>query len=697
MHNRESQVRQIVRVSVVAMLPTGVIFLLLFCLQQPVVQANPQQPEAMDAPGVITGTVTNAAGEALTDIAVSAYRFVVNSNPPWQSIRTGTTNALGVYRLPLLPAGIYRLEFRDTRERYITEFYQDADAIEAATEVAVAGNVVAGIDGRLQLGGSITGTIAVVDQRTAASIGVTAHTKRENRWQTFKHRQYPAGTTSFRVGALPAGVYRLCIHAAMYSAPHDLAECFDDVTSGVGNATDIALVAGQTVSNVHFLLGDRGDYAQIAGLATDEHGQPLADIEVRAAFTETSDRYTAYYTKTNTLGIYRFDQMQPATYTLHFLDKSGRYAVTYYADTASIADATIISLRPRAVQTHNITLRPGAEITGQVTVSGEIPNRVFASLYRQQGATWEPLSFAYSEAPGNHYRIAGLPAGVYRVQVSAVLGDQEGTFFGFYGGRDLASAADIALGIGEKRTDVNVAISGPPLSGAITGSVTGDGKPLAGIRVDLYYNMSGALHAAGVNQTNELQPGHSLRPVVYTNTDAAGGYTIGALPDGPYVIRFSDPAATYAATFFNPRGAYTHAQTIRLLGGSVLSNVNTSLVRGGDIAGIVRLRSGVPVSDVHVAAYWFTGSESVPVIYNATTDANGHYRLKAVVPGRYRVGFYKQGVGYDQEEFYSPLDALRHMIEAADVIVVADKTTTGIDLILGPNPTLYLPLIAQRK
>lgn len=697
MPNRESQVRQIGRVSVVAMLPMVVIFLLLFCLKQPVAQANPQQPEAMGAPGVITGTVTNANGEPLADIAVSAYRFVVNSNPPWQSSRTGTTNALGAYRLPLLPAGIYRLEFRDTMERYITEFYQDADDIDTATAVAVAGNMVNGIDARLQLGGSITGAIAVIDQREAAYIDVSVQTKRDHIWQTTKYAQYPAGTTNFRIGALPTGIYRLCVHAAMRSVPYDLSECFDDVTSGVANATDIALVAGQVVSNVNFLLGDRGDYAQVTGMVTNENGQPLADIDVRAAITPAFDLSTVYYTKTNALGLYRFAEMLPATYTLQLIDRQGRYATTYYADAASLADATLIPLRPRVTQTHNITLRPGAEITGAVTISGEVPSRIFASVYRQEGTVWQQISYAYSNVPGNRYRIAGLPVGVYRLQVSAVLGDHDSAIFGFYGGQDLASAADIVLSAGEKRTDINVAISGPPLNGAISGSVTSNGKPLSGIRVDLYYNIGGSLNAASVNQANDLLPPPGLQSVVYTSTNARGNYTIGGLPVGRYVVRFSDPAETYAATYFNPRGSYTYAHTIRLTDNEIINDVSTTLVRGGSVAGAVHLRNGLPITNVNVTAYWFDGSDSSRVVYATTTDAKGYYWLKAMLPGRYRVSFYKQGAGYDIEEFYSPTDRVFQVKGGADVLVVADKTTTGIDLILGPNPTLYLPFIAQRK
>ncbi|MEZ4869088.1 MAG: hypothetical protein R3C14_47645 [Caldilineaceae bacterium] len=67
------------------------------------------------------------------------------------------------------------------------------------------------------------------------------------------------------------------------------------------------------------------------------------------------------------------------------------------------------------------------------------------------------------------------------------------------------------------------------------------------------------------------------------------------------------------------------------------------------------------------------------------------------MPGTYRLGFYKQGAGYDLEEFYGAPDQHTQLREGADVIVVADKITNGIDLVLGPDPVLYLPLIAQGR
>lgn len=135
----------------------------------------------------------------------------------------------------------------------------------------------------------------------------------------------------------------------------------------------------------------------------------------------------------------------------------------------------------------------------------------------------------------------------------------------------------------------------------------------------------------------------------------------------------------------------------RLTDNEIINDVSTTLVRGGSVSGAVHLRNGLPITNVNVTAYWFDGSDSSRVIYATTTDAKGHYWLKAMLPGRYRVSFYKQGAGYDIEEFYSPTDRVFQVKGGADVLVVADKTTTGIDLILGPNPTLYLPLIAQRK
>ncbi len=76
-------------------------------------------------------------------------------------------------------------------------------------------------------------------------------------------------------------VYRLCTN--FYRAPYydPLQECYDNVASGIENAQDITISAGQIISDVNFVLGDGADLATIGGRVTSATGVPLAGVTLR--------------------------------------------------------------------------------------------------------------------------------------------------------------------------------------------------------------------------------------------------------------------------------------------------------------------------------------------------------------------------------------------------------------------------------
>ena len=54
-------------------------------------------------------------------------------------------------------------------------------------------------------------------------------------------------------------------------------------------------------------------------------------------------------------------------------------------------------------------------------------------------------------------------------------------------------------------------------------------------------------------------------PIINTNqTDAAGAYTVGGLPDGGYVVAFDDPAGTYARKLYEGTLLVYNARTFYL-------------------------------------------------------------------------------------------------------------------------------------
>lgn len=676
-------------------------------------------PAIPTAPGAIIGTVTTSDGQPLAAVRVYAYQYRADGNPQWGAVRTATTNAAGAYRLSLLAAGLYRLKFVDLNDRYIARFYPAAMTVEAATDIPVAGNEVTGLDLQLALGGAITGAISVVDPPLSNPIELSIAAKLGGEWQHWGGRQLPATATAYRIGGLPTGLYRVCLAASSATPPYDRSACYDDIRSGRQNATPITVTAGVTVTAIDFHLGDRGDLAQLMGVVTNAAGQPLPDIDVTVAITPYYDLSPAYYTKTNAAGYYHFDALLPATYTLQLVDHTGAYAMTYFGDAALAADATLIRLAQYDSRTIDFTLRPGASITGVVTVAGEVPATVYPQVYLQTKRGWEELAYVHRSTVDNHYRLAGLPPGRYRLGSVALLGEAPGTpFSGFYGGATLAAATTFALAEGEVKPNLNFDLPGVTLDGQIRGRVTTAGAPLANIRVELYndmdpgeeyppfwYQLDGATGSAHLASPEAVQRTEDLplpELIVYTMTNAAGDYRLEGIPNGGYVIRFVDRQQRYADSVFNSGGLYRYAETLYLKNGviyhadgSTLATVDGELVLGGTLKGQVRLANGQGVAGATLNVVAIAQGMATTLLYIITTDANGFYELKSIYPTQYRISAFKPELGYPWCEYYgAPDDASCNEQKAALVTVTAEATTAGIDVVLGPDPKLFLPVVA---
>ena len=91
----------------------------------------------------ISGEIRNIDGAPLSGLVVTAYRL---QQVDWIFARQTTTNDLGEYRFPWLPAGFYRLQVRDPKGLYAFTYYPDASDIEAAADVTLTGTSIEGLD-----------------------------------------------------------------------------------------------------------------------------------------------------------------------------------------------------------------------------------------------------------------------------------------------------------------------------------------------------------------------------------------------------------------------------------------------------------------------------------------------------------------------------------------------------------------------
>ena len=288
----------------------------------------------LELAGHIAGIVTDSSPvpAPLPDISVQAY---VRIEPwSWWNYAGGTSSdSNGEYDLKL-PAGTYRVCFYDWNTGdYLNECYDDAgDNVNSATDIAVlAGQTTAGIDAALTLAAHITGTVTDASGASLPGIYVYAYDLDPlyNYWRYLRSATTDANG-AYDIGGLPAGTYRVCFYASDYAS-----ECYDDAGTDVNSATDIAVLAGETVAGIDAALALAG---HITGTVTDASGAPLPGIDVYAYVWEAVGSSWNYLANgyTDASGAYDIGGLPAGTYRVCF-DGTGTSATTSTSATTTPA------------------------------------------------------------------------------------------------------------------------------------------------------------------------------------------------------------------------------------------------------------------------------------------------------------------------------------------------------------------------
>jgi 5-hydroxyisourate hydrolase-like protein (transthyretin family) len=655
----------------------ALLAIVLFSLLLFAVPAAAATSAAPTAPGSIRGRVTDEADVGLAGIEVALFR-----GQDYYPLITVKTNADGAYQLLGLGPGVYTVRFADPASHFQTEYYDDSFIRAAATEVVVAGNQLNGVNATLAVGGRITGTVAV-HRGQIELLQLSLYQQQNTDPRLIQMVQLPPAASDYQFPGLMPGSYYLCAYAIV--APADGGylmenhECYDDVATALPTAAvPIRVRAGQTTPAINFVLDDRPDRGLLTGTVITAVGAPLSNTAVTLYRNDASEwAGPLKSTKTDQRGRFAFYYLDPVPYALTFDDPQAQwlYGGSKIEPIGEHALAIDLSL-PHHRQQITTTFMAAAQITGVVTFYGTVPpQRGVVKAYAPHGDDWWERQSATVDATGR-YTLTGLYAGTYRLGVEARLVDSGQQTY--YGGDTLATATELRLDQGEVRDNINWDLSGGLFDSVITGTVTADGQPVAGIRVELWYGYpEGALF------------------VVYTVTDNAGEYRLAGLPQHVYYMRFADPQGRYAVTY--PGDALWMGASPALVtdGTDQIGNIDATLIQGGAIHGTVRRYDGMPVVNALAGAYmttdqfwWSQVQEEVTFL----TNEHGDYTITGLRPGLYRVGFAEADQRYPSQEFYGPAATYR---TATDVLVEAGKTTTGVDIILGPDHLVWLPLLAR--
>jgi hypothetical protein len=159
--------------------------------------------------------------------------------------------------------------------------------------------------------------------------------------------------------------------------------------------------------------------AQIEGTVTAASGgDALGEVEV--CVLEAGKHISDGCTYTDGAGHYQFRGLSPGNYKVGFWghNESAEYAPRYYAEAATLDQATVISVSAgMTIAGVDVSLAKGAQVRGTVVaaVNGaaleNIPVCIFAA------ASAMPTQCTYT-GPGGSYSLLGIPTGSYQVGFS---------------------------------------------------------------------------------------------------------------------------------------------------------------------------------------------------------------------------------------------------------------------------------------
>jgi len=453
------------------------------------------------------------------------------------------------------------------------------------------------------------------------------------------------------------------------------------------DATTVALTPNEhrTLNATTLTLG-----ATVTGEVTDENDLPLENIIVSAYITYEGSSFALISTETEADGTYMLTGLEADTYYIKFACPDGMYLTQFYDDVSTINAASELNLAIGTLtEDIDAKLQPASVITGTVTDStaSSVEDIVVSLLRLRPGRItpvtedcFEIVTQTLTEDDGTYF-FGALEAGTYYLHFS----DPEGIFLDLYyiDGLVPARAGPVTLLPAQHSHNHNVVlIRATSLSGTVTDNNL---SVLPGINVRLF-----CLEDAPNPITSEFLE----YPTHETYTDDWGDYSFDHILPGNYILKFSDPAGIFVTRYHLNQDSPDTANTITVIPGVHLTNVNATLHPASRITGtLVDEASGLLLSAANV--FLFTDTGDLTPAHATVTASNGSFLFAGLSAGTYYLGFAPEGYAIPASlQFFdgalSPDDAVP--------ITISDTDLLDLDQILWRKlPTFTLTLDAQNS
>ena len=428
----------------------------------------------------ITGRVRGAGPGAAGLEGISVSAKVYRAPDDWQTVPGGTSTAAdGTYDIGALPAGTYRIEFRDdSAGNYVTQYFNDAATIDEANDVAVAAGATRyGINARLVPAGHVTGT--VTDASAAGLGGIVVQVYRDagsgdRPWEEVVEQE-TAADGAYDIGGLPAGSYRI----AFWDQSGVYVEQFYNNKMTMQAGDDVVVNGGATRSDVNARLALAG---HVTGRVTQELGRTgagasgagLGGIYVTAGRNTGSGDFPwegVRSTETAADGTYDLGGLPAGTYRIEFYDDSGNHVLQYYNNQPTIdlgEDVVVTAGGTRSGIDARLAL--AGHVGGTVTdASADGLGGIWVTAVRPDGSGgWEEVWGTQTGADGT-YDLGFLPTGRYRIQFSDDSGNYVRQYYNNKPTAELGDDVAVTAGAMTSGIDATMAAAAPfgaPLQGA---------------------------------------------------------------------------------------------------------------------------------------------------------------------------------------------------------------------------------------
>ncbi len=328
------------------------------------------------------------------------------------------TGSDGRYSLVGLNAGAYVVEFAppiidDQPPALAYEYWQGVRSPDLATPVEVtAGGRVTGIDASLDDTGSISGRVARAGGGAPVA-GATVHLRPADHTLGFSTTSRSDGTYTL-AGVVPGSHF-----VEVWTEDARLLDVtWPDAIAGTGDEGEpVAVHAGDDIPGIDVVLPRA---AVVAGTVRMKHRVWTAGGTVTLDAVSRGGVRTTGVVEPD--GRFRIGKVIPARYVVSVQPTAdaSRAASQFFRRSDTRRGATVLDLRSGRVRDGvDFSLRKGVDMSGTVTVDGELTLPVEVTAYRWSGRGWEAMAttstwgeFSFADPPGDvagHY----LPPGRY--------------------------------------------------------------------------------------------------------------------------------------------------------------------------------------------------------------------------------------------------------------------------------------------